>query len=590
MTDETQDRAKLEALWRDAHDFDPKDPLLGLSRHDWSGPRLERRSVLRMLAASGLLTTGHLTAALSTARPAHAQSGGELRCGWFGVGEFRTFDPAQITQVLLFQITSNVLSGLTHINPELIAEGDLAHDWTVSDDGLEYTFDLRENVTFHNGDPFTADDVLFTYERSKNPEVSVHHRALANVESLEKLGDYRVRFRLKAPQASFLVKTLERTSGRVLTIVNRRALEEMGPTQYALTPVGTGPFRMTEHQLGGAVTLEKFEDYFDPERPKLDRVVITPIIDVEPTAAAIEANDIQLIGGQPLAPELVDRFQQNPDLTVSIIPGPGFQSLWVNPWHEAMRVEDFSKPLGELMEEPGFKARLAIAKGLDRELYIRQAHFGLVAPAYGTVNPAMGFYYDETLADSSNQASDLEAAKRLLAEAGYPDGEGFPPMKLVHTPAYRRECQVIKAILERNLGLTIELDTKDFPVLLDQFQTMQWDLLRVGSGGDFDPDDALVDWMQTDSKFNGRNRDKAEMPFGFFSDPEVDRLIDEQKVTTDLEKRRELVQEANRITSDKVASAFLYHPVDVLVYRNSVTYPPESRITGLVDLDRASIA
>jgi ABC-type transport system substrate-binding protein len=119
---------------------------------------------------------------------------------------------------------------------------------------------------------------------------------------------------------------------------------------------------------------------------------------------------------------------------------------------------------------------------------------------------------------------------------------------------------------------------------------MQWDLLRVGSGGDFDPDDALVDWMQTDSKFNGRNRDQAEMPFGFFSDPEVDRLIDEQKVTTDLETRRELVQEANRITSDKVASAFLYHPIDVLVYRNSVTYPPESRITGLVDLDRAAIA
>ena len=96
------------------------------------------------------------------------------------------------------------------------------------------------------------------------------------------------------------------------------------------------------------------------------------------------------------------------------------------------------------------------------------------------------------------------------------------------------------------MGVDIELDTKDFPVLIDEFDTMNYDLCRLGSGGDYDPDDGVVDWMQIDSKFNGRNRDKAAMPFGFFSDEEVDALITEQSVTVDPDDRKALVQKLTR--------------------------------------------
>jgi peptide/nickel transport system substrate-binding protein len=184
--------------------------------------------------------------------------------------------------------------------------------------------------------------------------------------------------------------------------------------------------------------LERFADYYDPERPKLDKVTIQPIIDAEALAAAIEAGDIQLIGGNPIAPELVDRFEANPDLVVSIIPGPTFQSVWLNPWREPFMVSDFNKPLEELMQEKGFKVRLAIAKALDRERYIEQAQFGRGTPAYGTINPAMGFFFDPGLAETSNQRYDLEEAKRLLAEAGYPDGQGFPKLRIIHIPDQRR--------------------------------------------------------------------------------------------------------------------------------------------------------
>ena len=583
-------KAKLNAEFADAHDFDARDPLFGLAKEDLSGPIMKRRSVLRLMAAAGTLTAANMIPGVGLIREAHAAgaAGGTLTCGWSGVGQIVTLDPAQINQVVQFQIASNVLSGLMHINKDLVGERDLAESWTVSDSGTEYVFKLREGVTFHNGDTFTVDDVLYTYNRSKNPDLSIHSRVLANVMGVEKLNDYEVKFMLEKPQASFLTKTLERTSGRAMTIVNGRALEEMGTSDYGMAPVGTGPFKVVEHQLGQGVVLEKFADYYDSARPKLDKVIIKPISDAEPLGAAIESGDIQMIGGNPIPAELVDRFVANSDLVVHEIAGPGFQSVWINPWHEQMKVSDFNKPIEELMKESGFKVRLALAKAMDRDRYLKIAQFGRGTAAYGTINPAMGFYYDEAISKTSNQQFDLAEAQQLLADAGYPNGKGFPTLSLTTTPTGRREAQVVASILKANLNINVELITKEWTVNVEEFDTMNWDLRRSGSGGDYDPDDGLVDWMQTESKFNGRKRDKDAMPFGYFSDDEVDALIGEQSVEADLDKRKELVQRANQITSDKVASIFLFHPADILVHSTNLDFPSVSRIPGLVDLDRVS--
>ena len=580
--------ARLRDEIETAYDFDPRDPLFGLSRAALSGPRLERRTVLRLMAAAGTLSIYQLLPGLG-ARPARAaKRGGHLRAAWASVSEILTLDPARINEVLEFQITSNVLSGLTHINADLIAQPDLATDWTISDNGKVYTFNLREGVRFHNGDPFTADDVIFTYNRSKDPKKSIHSRVLGNVASVEKIDDHTVRIALKAPQASFLTKTLERASGRAMTIVSRGALAAMGPAQYGLTPVGTGPFKVTYHELGQGVVLERNDAYYDPERPVLDKVTITPIADPEPLAAAIEAGDVELLGANSPPAELIDRFEANSDLVVSSVPGPSFQSLWLNPWRDPFKVTDFNKPIDELMKEPGFKVRLAIAKALDRERYIKQAQFGRGVAAYGSINPAMGFYFDDKLGETSPQRFEPEVARKLLAEAGYPNGEGFPKLTLLTAPSARRESQVVADILRRNLNIEVALDVKDGNVQWENELKMDYQMSRDGSGGDFDPDDGLVDWFQTESKFNGPNRDKSKMPFGYFSDKEADALIDAQRLETDINKRKVMVQKANWITSAKVACAFLYHRMSILVYRKSVNYPAVSRIPGLVELDRVS--
>jgi len=594
-----EEQARRE--YEEAYNFDSSDPLFGLRKEELRGPRMTRRAVMRLLAAAGALAfTDVLAACAPSAPPAQegeaapaeapaAAAGGALVCGWAGTNEIVTLDPAQINQVLQFQIASNVLSGLTHINADLTAEGDLATDWSVSDDGLEWTFTLRQGVTFHNGDPFTADDVLYTFERSSNPELSIHSGVLVNVAGVEKIDDYTVKFVLNKPQASFLVKTLERSSGRAMTIVNKRAIEEDGPERFGLFPIGTGPFKVTENLVGQSLVIEKFEDYYDPERPKLDKITFIPIPEPEPLAAAIEAGDIQLIGGNPPAAELIDRFLANPDLVVSEIPGPGFQSMWFNPHRDPMKVEDFNKPLEELKQESGFLVRLAIAKAVDREDYIKRAAFGRGFPAFGSINPAMAYFFDTEINETSEQTYDPEAAQQLMADAGFPGGEGFPTLKLLITPAGKREGEIIADILKKNLGITIELDIKDFPVLVEMYDAIDFDLLRIGSGGDYDPDDGLVDYFLTTAKFNGPKRDPS-LPFGIFSEAEVDALIEEQRSETDLEKRRELVRKANKLTSDKVACLFLNHPVDTVIWRKEVNYPDASRIAGLVDLDRATIS
>ena len=202
----------------------------------------------------------------------------------------------------------------------------------------------------------------------------------------------------------------------------------------------------------------------------------------------------------------------------------------------------------------------------------------------------MGFYYDKDISNTSEQAYDPEGARALLASAGYPGGKGFPELELVVRPSEKRDGLVLSNIYEQVLGVKVKVVTKEFSVQIDDFFRMDFDMRLGGSGGDYDPDDGVVDWMRTTSKFNGRTRDKSKYPFGYFSEAEADRLIEEQSLTADPKARRGLVQKANAITSDKVACAFLYHPVHVQVRHKSVNFPEESRIAGLHDFDRVTLS
>ncbi len=182
--------------------------------------------------------------------------------------------------------------------------------------------------------------------------------------------------------------------------------------------------------------------------------------------------------------------------------------------------------------------RLAIAKAIDRDDLIERALFGRGAPGFGTINPAMRFFFDTAINETSEQVFDAAAAQQLLADAGFPGGEGFPTLKLLITPAGKREGEILADILKKNLNIEVELDIKDFPVLIDQFDAMEFDLVRIGSGGDYDPDDGLVDWMLTYIQVQWAST--ALSPWRSASSQKTKwmRLIEEQRTVVDLEQAR----------------------------------------------------
>ena len=223
--------------------------------------------------------------------------------------------------------------------------------------------------------------------------------------------------------------------------------------------------------------------------------------------------------------------------------------------------------------------RAALARALDRDRYIAIGNLGFGVPSFGSINPALVSMYDPAIAERSQQRFQPDSARELLAAAGYPGGEGIRPLVLTLNPDDRRRGQVLADIMKREIGVEIQLDPVDNTVLGERRDRL-----------DFDPDDGLVDFMTTDSKFNANARDKEKYPFGYFSEAEVDRLVAEQSVTPEPEKRKEIVQKANQLTSDKVAAMFVYHPVTTLVTRKEVNYPAASRIPDLVDLDLVTVS
>lgn len=547
-----------------AADFDPADPRLGLDWSVLSSSTITRREMFRLLIAAGAL---HYLSTLLRPQPAFAQGrpGGELKAAW-DVREFTNFDPAFVNQVVQFTVTSNVLSGLTHIDAGLIARPDLAESWEVAPDGLTWTFRLRRNVRWHNGDRFNADDVIFTFNRTRDPATGHLARSVLNpVERLEKLDDFTVRFHMVEPRASFLLKITERSSGRVLTIVNRRALQELG-REYTRRPVGTGPFRIAEHRLGERVVLEKFPDYFVSGRPALDRVTIFNIEEPATIASALESGQVEFINNVP--EELFNRLRRNRDVVISTADDPGFQAVFFNQRRD--RRERIGK---DRLPTDDLRVRLAVAKALDRDELIQKALLGQGVPAYGPIPRAQKQYYRD-LAATSAQRFDVDEAQRLMREAGFPNGFAI---KMVVTPGVRRRGEVIADILKRNINVTVELEVVDFPVQVQRLNAGQWEWLQIGSGGDPDPDDSIDDWFASKSRFN---------TFGY-NNPRVDDLNQAIKETPDVTRRVRWVQAAVDLIGRDAPAAFLFHPVENVAFRRNVR--GFVHIPGLRDLDAITV-
>ncbi len=276
------------------------------------------------------------------------------------------------------QIHANQFSALVQFDETLTIQPDLAESWEVSDDGLIYTFNLREGLTFHNGDPLMAEDFVYTYERTLDPALaSAHASKLANITAAEAVDELTFQLTFSAPFGPFLAVACSRGPGRALTPVPRRAVEEIGNEEFLLKPVGCGPFVLDPDTMDpqGGFEMNAFENWYGG-RPYLDKIVVTFIPEPASQANALAAGDIDMINEVPA--QGYEQLEGADGVVLEQSPGTNWIGLQFNttrpPWDQ-------------------IDARLAVAKAIDKAEFIERARFGLAEASHGAIAPAFAWAY-----------------------------------------------------------------------------------------------------------------------------------------------------------------------------------------------------
>ncbi|ESP87389.1 ABC transporter substrate-binding protein [Candidatus Halobonum tyrrellensis] len=560
-----------------------------ISDEELSGPVVDRRTTTKLLAAAGLGGLagcaggggGDATTAASetseasstdgneestdvaTDTPSGDVRGGRLQAGWF-TGSIDNLDPPYIGVGQYFQVAANVFSGLVTLNEDLTVRGDLANDWTVENDGATFVFDLREGVTFHDGSAFTAEDVRYTIDRTISQETP----AAAKLSSLQPVddggvvvdGDYSVTLNFEEPLAPALIY-LSRGPGRAATIVSQEAIEEMGAEQYAVEPVGTGPFEVAEHSVGSELVLDAYDDYFETDEegtalPYLDGVTITPIPEPSSIVNALRSGDIQFANLVPL--QNVSQVSDASEVDLLQAPGVNWNGLAMNQTRE---------PFGSR------QVRRGIAKLIDTEQFVETAYFGNALAAAGPINAATAWVYREDKPD--DQAYAPEEGKQLLEDAGAA-GASF---SLLTTESDLRAAQAMRQQLN-SAGLDVEIEQVTSSTYWDRTDksNRDFDVTVIGSVGDPDPEQSLWNFYRKDGPWN----------YVDYQNDEVHQLLGEQRSQLDRDARAETLQELEGLLIADTPHAYLSHQDDLAAMRTEVggfTHVPYMRNFHTVSLD-----
>ncbi len=475
-----------------------------------------------------------LAAALATgAIPAAAQQT-EVRIGV--ALEPPILDPtagaAEAIDIVVYQ---NVFEGLTRVDQNGAVQPGLATDWTISEDGLTYTFTLAGGVTFHDGSTFDADDVKFTFERILGPDsVNAHKEFYEPIESVTVIDPLTVELKLS------------RQIGNLLFDLGRGDAVIVAPESAdnnANEPIGTGPFAFVQWDRGSRVILERYEPYWG-EAPALSRATYLFIDDTAAMTSALLAGNID--GTNNFGQEALAVFEGNPQFTVLVGSTEGETILATN---------NQKAPFDDL------KIRQAMAHALDREAIIEGATYGYGTPIGSHFAPHHPSYVDLT----GTYPYDPDTARALLAEAGYPDGFSatlkLPPL------AYARLSGQIIASQFAEVGIRLELINVEFA---------QW-LEDVYSNKDYDL--TIISHVEP---FDVGNYANPDYYFGY-DNPEFQALVDELNGTTDDAQRRELAVEVQEILARDAVNGWLFQLPQTGVWNSKLAGMwPNSPIEGLV--------
>ncbi len=336
-------------------------------------------------------------AALVAPVPAGAAPEGQITWGVHTTLVPTYFDPAETIIVTPFMVLYGLHDALVKPMPGKSMAPSLAESWSTSPDGRVYEFVLRKGIRFHNGDPVTAEDVKFSFERYKG----IYARNLRErVAAVETPDPGRVRFRLKQPWPDFMTYYGTITTGAGW-IVPKKYVEKVGEDGYKKLPVGAGPYRFVSFTPGVELVLEAFSPYWR-KTPSVKRLVFRVIPDPSTRVAALKRGEVDIAFS--MIGELAEEVRRTPGLTLKpVYPSThwlSFPDQWdpKSPWHDR-------------------RVRLAANLAIDRQAINEARTFGLSRITASIVPSTADFYWPPPA-----PTYDPAAARRLLGEAGYPAG------------------------------------------------------------------------------------------------------------------------------------------------------------------------
>lgn len=469
-----------------------------------------------------------------------------------------SLDPAQLQESEGIQIGKQIFDGLTDNDPETMETVPaMAEKWEANEDASVWTFYLKKGVKFHNGRECKAEDFVYSWNRVADPgtasEVAYHLSPIKGfkdvqegkaktMEGVKAIDDYTLEVTLEYPYAEFPITTAH----PVFSPIPKEEVEKVGSKNFTEHPVGTGPFKFVKWDHEKEVVIEKFEDYYG-KKAHLDQVIFKIYLDEETAYQDFKAeklDDCQIPRGQFKAAkdEYGDRALFNPMLGVYYY---GF-NMNTEPWKS-------SKEL-----------RQAFNYAVDRQVICDTIMEGTRAPATGIVPKGIYGFQENAMP----YKYDPEKAKELLEKAGYPNGQGLPPLKLGYNTGVGHD-KIAQSVQNdvKALGINFTIEGYEWGTYLDMIQAQQITFFRLGWLADYPTMDNFLYPL-----FFSENAGSDNMTF--YSNPEVDDLLMEARKTADTQKRIELYRKAEKIILDDAPL------VPLMFYRTSRVI--SSRVGGYI--------
>jgi len=479
--------------------------------------------------------------------------------------DFQTLNPALAADATSFQLVENMYEGLVGANP---ADGTLipglCDHWELAEDGVTFTFHLPQNVLWHDGQPFTAEDVRFSYDTVLNPDINNSYRSqvLSVTDSYRVVDEHTFEVKAKERLVTFLAD-----SPALVFLMPRHIWENVPADQWPSDPgstgedparvVGTGPFKYGSRQIGESATLVRNDQYWDVP-PAIDEFTVRIVPDTAAEVQALKAGEVDLVELIPFAQ--VEEIRNTPGLKVETYPTGSF-------WYYLYNLDPAKT---ELFQD--VRVRQALFYAIDRQAIVDNITFGYAEVAEGT-QPKLSIAYAPDRIETK-YTYDPERARQLLEEAGWVDADGdgirekdgqkFQVEWL--SIAGINEYQAMLAAIQqwwRDVGVEMTPRFVDFPTILDTQETHEFQIMNLAFSWTppFWDQGAMFNTASYDGGFNHMK----------YSNAEFDRLDEEQKRELDPEKRREiLIEQANIVNEDL--------PVGVLLFRdNRVGYSDRLR-------------